>query len=171
VGFAKGRQFRGAGLDANSSRASVVTDPVYGDVGDGVVVDVMHHGGVHVVDGAVVVEMAVIPIAAAITLAGVSEAIINATVKADVRTPIAVVERVAALVESPIAGSPEGALIGRLNPDAGDPVIAGAAIIPVAGGPKVVVGGSRRLVILGQRRRGVGSGGFGLLSVVIIGIA
>src|SRR6185312_13376475 len=68
--------------------------------------------------------------------------IVDAAVVADMAAPIAVVPAVAAAEEAPVAGCPESAVVGRGNPDAGDPVVAVGAVVPVAGGPYVVgVGG------------------------------
>jgi len=75
----------------NSAVAAVVADAIYGDiVDDGLVVDV-NVGDGHVVHGAVVVEVAISPIATLIAGAKIAEAVIHSTIEADVRSPVACV--------------------------------------------------------------------------------
>src|SRR5579862_9047216 len=73
----------------DSAPAPVETDAVHSDIiDDGLVVDV-NVGDGHIVHGAVVVEVAVSPIATFIAVAKVAEAIVHAAVEADVRSPVA----------------------------------------------------------------------------------
>jgi hypothetical protein len=97
--------------------------------------------------------MAATPIAALVAETDVAKAIIDAAIVADVRTPVATVKTVAVMMVAPIAGGPESALVGSLDPPAGHPVVAALTPCPVAGGPKVAVTGSRGLIIVGQGRR------------------
>jgi hypothetical protein len=71
-------------------------------------------------------------------------------------------EAPAVVVPAPVAGGPEGAIVGWSAPGAGDPVVAGGSPVPVAGGPDVVGRGGLGLLIDGQGRRrlvGVFDGG------------
>ncbi len=126
----------------------------------------MHHGDVHIVDRAVVVELAATPVAALVAVADVAESVVDPAIEANVLTPVATIEPVMVLPVAPVAGRPQGTLVGSLNPDAGHPVITLLRIGPVAGRPEIVVAGSRRLIVFGQRRRRIGSGILRLLSVV-----
>ena len=118
---------RWARLDAVGSAveadAIVVDDcPVddYGafvDVGDADVADV--------IDGAVVGEVVAVPVAALIADSDVAEAVVDAAIEADIAAPVAVIEAVASTDETPISGRPQSALIRRLSPCSGNPVIAG----------------------------------------------
>ncbi len=136
----------GRGAATMAGRAGVVVDD------DGAVVDV---GDVDVdpVDGAVVVEVVAAPIAAVVAHAGVAKAVVDAAVVADVEAPEAAVEAVPSVVPAPVAGGPEGAVVGRSAPGAGDPVVAGGPPVPVAGGPDIVGRGGFRLLVDGQGRR------------------
>jgi len=96
--------------------------------------------------------VAAAPVTALVANAYVAKAVVDAAIVADVRAPIATVKSVAVMPEAPVAGGPESALVGSLNPDAGHPVITGRRPGPVAGGPEVVVAGSLRLFVIGQRR-------------------
>jgi hypothetical protein len=78
---------RGLGID--SATPAVVTDAIASAVWNIAVVNIVNESGVYVRDGAVVVNRTVIPISAIVALAGISVAIIDAAVVADVRTPIA----------------------------------------------------------------------------------
>jgi hypothetical protein len=135
---------------------------------DRAAIDVVHHRDVDVVDRAVVVEAASAPIAAIVAVAGVAEAIVDAAIVADVLAPVAGIIPVGVIPVAPVAGSPECALVGSLDPGAGHPVIAVRGPGPVAGSPDIVVAGSRRLVVVGQGRRRLDSGVFRLLSVTRI---
>ena len=163
------RQFRGPRSHLETARSSVETHTAAAVVpADRAAVDVMHHGGVDVVDRAVVVEVAATPVAALVAVAAVAEAVVDAAVVADVLTPIAGVEPVEVIPVAPVAGGPESALIRSLHPRAGHPIVAVWTPGPVAGRPQISVAGSLRLVVVGQGRWRLGSGVFRLLSVTRI---
>ena len=156
--FAARRHFRRPGphldtalaaIEANATAAAMV-------VADRMVIDVAVDGDVNVVNRAVVVKVAAVPVAALVADADIAEAIIDAAVVADVRAPVATVEAVAMVMEAPVAGRPESAGVGSLNPCAGHPIVAAPAPGPIAGSPQVVVAGSLRLIVVGQRRRRLG---------------
>jgi hypothetical protein len=138
--------------NGDATSAAVVGDAIVVIDDDSAVVDV---GDVDVdaVDGTVVVEVVAVPVAAVITDAGVAEAVVDATVEANVQTPEAAMKAVAVVVGAPIAGGPEGAVVGWSAPCAGDPVIACGSPTPVAGSPDVVGRGGDGLFIIGKRRR------------------
>jgi hypothetical protein len=88
-------------------RASIPPGPLKAGVrvihDDGAAVDVSDIGHVHVHHGAVVEECAASPFAATKTYAAVSEAVVNAAVEADVRSPIASVPAIEAARKAPVA--------------------------------------------------------------------
>src|SRR6516225_6281053 len=91
----------------NSATATVVSDPVHRNViDDGLVVDVNVCDS-HVVHGAVVVEMAVSPIATIVAVAKVAEAIVHAAVETYVLSPVARVPHIHATSPPPVSRSPE----------------------------------------------------------------
>src|SRR5579862_2621779 len=116
-------------------------------------VRIVNHGDVHVRNGAVVEEMSATPFAARETDAAVAEAVVNATVEADVRAPISGVPTVRSARPTPIAGRPEKSGPRRHNPRAGNPIIAGVTVRPIAGRPDVAVAGANRLLVNGKCRR------------------
>jgi hypothetical protein len=73
---------------------------------NGLVIDVVDLHVRDVVDGPVVEEIAVAPIAALVAGAGIAEAIRYAAVKADFRTPIAFVKGIGVVVPAPISRCP-----------------------------------------------------------------
>jgi hypothetical protein len=163
-GFALDLDLRGHGRSARAahggdlcrlrSYCDASAAPVVGDAGvvvdnDGAVIDI-GDAGADAVDGAVVVEVVAVPVATVVADAGVAEAIVDAAVEADVKAPESAVESPTIVIPAPIAGSPEGAVIGGSAPSAGNPVVAGGAPIPVAGGPDVVGGGGLGLVVDGK---------------------
>lgn len=101
---------RGGELLRRRSHRGAAGTAVVADVGrvvdDGLVVDVSDRDIRDVVDGTVVEEVAAAPITALIADAGVAEAIGDAAVEADGRSPITGVECVDAIVPAPIAGRP-----------------------------------------------------------------
>ena len=137
--------------NGDSASAAVIGDASVVVDDDGVVVDV-GDVDVHAVDGAIVVEVIASPIAAVIAEAGVAEAIVDAAVEADVGAPVSAIEAPAVVVPTPVTGGPEGAIVRRKAPGAGNPVVADGTRVPVAGGPNIVGRGGYRLVVDGKWR-------------------
>ena len=153
--FAVSDKLLWSGADLQSARAAIVTHtnaaPVL--VAHRALIDVVNHSDVDIVVRTVVVEMAAAPVATLVAEADVAKAIVDAAIVADVGTPVATVKAVAVVVEAPVAGGPESALVGSLNPSAGYPVIATLAPCPVAGRPEIAIAGGGRLVVVGDGRR------------------
>ena len=162
------RQLRRPRRHTDTARATVVTHMGVVVVGDRAVIDVVHHSDVDVVDGAVVVEVASTPIAALVAVANVAKAVINPAIVANVLAPISGVIAVGIVPVSPVAGGPERALVGSLDPRAGHPEITVRRPGPIAGSPDVAVAGILWLVVDEQRRRRLVSGIFRLLTVARI---
>jgi hypothetical protein len=147
----------GSDLGRLRSDGEAASPAVVGDAGvvvddDRTVVDVGDVGA-DAVNSAVVVEVVAVPVAAVVADAGVTEAVVDAAIKADVEAPEAAVEAPAVVIPAPIARGPEGTVIGGSTPGAGDPVIAGGTPVPVAGSPDVVWRGGFGLFVDGQRGR------------------
>ncbi len=156
----------------DAATATVVGDAVDGRVvhDDCAVVDVRDPRDIDVVDGAVVVEVMTLPVATVIAVTGIAIAIVNSAVEADVRTPEAAMQDVAATEEAPVGGSPKCTVEGRSAPCAGNPVVADGCICPVAGGPEIVGRGGLGLLVDGKRRRGLVGLFDGLLTGVYLRI-
>jgi hypothetical protein len=142
----------GLWTDCDAAASSVVGDSTIVIDDDGSVVD-MRDVDIDAVNGAVVVEVVSVPIAAVIAVAGVTEAVVNASIETDVEAPITAVEAPAVVVPTPVAGSPECAIVRRSAPCAGDPVVAGGSPVPIAGSPDVVRSRGYWLIVFGQGRR------------------
>jgi hypothetical protein len=101
-------QFRGTRTNVDTARATVIANPsVVGVVVNHcVVVDVVHLVHIHTIDASVVIEMTLVPITSLVSKAHIAEAIIDAAVVADVRSPIAAIETVMTVGIAPIAGRP-----------------------------------------------------------------
>ena len=110
------------------------------------------HAG-EIVDGRVVEELIVPPIAALIPHAGIAEAIINSAVKPDGRPPIAGIEVIDAVVPCPIGRRPQEVGGGRRGPVPRNPVVFLALPRPIAGNPDISRPWNWRLDINRQRRR------------------
>jgi hypothetical protein len=166
--FTQRGQFRRPRPHLDAARSAIEAHPIDGRrvVDDSVVVDVVHNGRIHVINRAVVIEVTTVPVAALVPDANVTEAIIDPSVEADVRAPIATEELIMVMAITPVARGPKRTLVGSLNPDSGHPVVASWRIAPIARRPEIIVAGSRRLVVGGQRRRRLGSRSNRLLTIV-----
>jgi hypothetical protein len=152
--FMASRQFRwpGAHLQSALSAVEAHADAAAAIIAHGAVVNVMHDRNIHIVVGAVVIEVSAAPVAALVADANIAVAVIDSAVETDVGTPVATVKPIAVIVVAPVAGRPQRALVGSLHPSAGNPVITALAPGPVAGRPQIAVAGRGRLVIVGQGR-------------------
>src|SRR5208337_2325200 len=134
---------------ANSTLAAVIADMVHrGFVDYGFVVNIVNVRDVHVVHRGVVVEGPVIPISAFI-----ADAVVDATVEADMRPPVAFIPREGTAAPAPITGSPEEANFGSHHPRTRHPEVALITISPVAGRPQITVRGDHGLLVHRQRGR------------------
>ena len=89
-------------------RTAVVADAVYIDVvDDSLVVHVVNSVDVYVIDRAIVVEIAAAPVSAVIAVAWIAEAVINAAVESDGRSPETGVPVIQSSRKAPIAGCPK----------------------------------------------------------------
>src|SRR5580704_5792992 len=118
------------------------------------VVGVVNLGDIDVVHRAVVVEVIMVPAAAFITVAEISIAIVDPTVKSDARAPVAFVKDEGASAPAPITWRPQIADSRRLHPRAGHPVIIAIFVIPrpVSRRPDIALGWTYRLFVHRQRR-------------------
>ena len=118
-----------------------------------VIVVVVHPRVVDIVDGAVVIEVIVVPVPALVAISGVAKSIVDTAIEPDMRTPIAGEELVAPAAIAPVARCPQGSIIRRFHPHARHPVIALRRIEgPIAGRPEVVITRCGWLIVFGQRR-------------------
>jgi hypothetical protein len=99
----------------------------------------MNDRGVYAHDRGVVEELPPLPVSALEARADVSESIKNATVEADLFSPVASVPEVNAVAPAPISRGPQETNFGRENPRAGHPVIVAVVIVPspIAGCPEI----------------------------------
>ena len=163
AGVADGSQLLGSGTSAESASTTVVADAISLIILYGIVVNVVNVRDIDVGDGAIVIHGSVVPVSAVVAASGVSEAVIDATVEANVRAPIACMPDIHIVLITPVRRSPEGIDPGRHHPCAGHPVVALRRIAPVAGRPDVIVAGAFRLAVIGER--GWGLRGFQRLRV------
>ena len=149
----------GLAIDAAGAVVADVVDIDDGVVDDYVAIDVDAivvgmPAAIEVDDGAVVEEVVPAPLATIEADAAVAEAVVDATVVADLGTPVALVPAVVTAFIAPVAGGPEIAGLRSEDPGAGNPEVAGVAVGPVAGRPDVAVAGDGGLDVDGQRRWG-----------------
>jgi len=115
----------------------------------------MNDRGVYVHDRGVVEEAAPLPVSALKASAHVSESIENATVEADLLSPVASIPEVDAVAPAPISWSPQEADLGRENPRARYPVVVAIVIVPspIAGRPEIALARTDGLYVHREKRR------------------
>src|SRR4029453_2046092 len=86
-------------------------------------VGVVNDGSVHARHGGVITERVSFPSAAPVTIAGVAVAVVDASVKTDSRTPVALIKSINAVVPAPPGRRPKKTDRRRRAHDAGDPII------------------------------------------------
>src|SRR5271166_1295648 len=145
----------GAGFD--SAAAAVEADARVALDHSGVV-GIVNDGGVYAINGSVVSETAVVPAAAFVAISTIAVAVVDATGKADRLTPITFMEGIRVAAPAPITRSPYVADFGRLDPVAGNPVIAVVAVSPIAGRPEIAVLRADGLLVNRQHRWCEGDG-------------
>jgi len=120
----------------------------------GPVIDVGDVCDIHIRHRPVVEKFAAAPFAAGEAFAEVSETVINAAVESDMRTPIAGIPNIEAIVPTPVSGGPQKAYFRGYDPGAGHPVVAViVAPRPVSGCPYKARAGAEGLRVNRQRRR------------------
>ncbi len=103
---------------------------------DGLIhIGIVNDGPVHVHHGGVIRELTTAPFATDKADAHVTEAIVDAAIVSDVRTPISGVEDIHTIVEAPVGRRPQCSLIWSRDPCTRNPVVAVIAISPVAWHP------------------------------------
>jgi hypothetical protein len=105
MGFTQRGQFRWTRAKPDAALAAVEAYPNAAR-GNGVAVDVVDHGDIDVVHGAVIEKVAGVPIAALVAGANITKPVVDAAIEADVRTPIAMEESITAAHEAPVARRP-----------------------------------------------------------------
>src|SRR5579862_1700025 len=116
--------FHNGWAGARSTISAVVADVVVCSVVDnGLVVDIVNIRDVHIIHRAVVIERSVSPISALIADPAISEAVVHATVEADLRTPVAAIPRIGVATPTPITRRPQHASLGSHHPCAWYPEV------------------------------------------------
>src|SRR5215467_10298881 len=142
------------------TRLDATVSAVIADIVDGrvvhdhcFVVNVRHVRDANVGDAAVVVEASPAPFAADEAYSAVAVTVVDATIEADVRPPIACVPHVKTATPSPIARRPEHPDWSH-HPCARHPVIAVVIVpAPISGRPDVAGAGANWLRVHGQSER------------------
>ena len=128
-------------LRANAAIAAVIADAgrIVIVVGDPGVVSIVNDGHIDVVHGAIVGEMPPFPASAEIANADITEAIIHAAIKSDVRSPITAVPEIAPVAPTPVTWRPKNPYSGSQHPGPGHPIIIIVAVSPIAGRPDIAL--------------------------------
>jgi hypothetical protein len=90
---------------AHAAVAAVIGDTAY-VINNRGVINIVNIGNVNVVDGLVIVEASIPPISTLIPITGVAVTVVDATIEANRRTPIARVPDVRFTAPSPVTGRP-----------------------------------------------------------------
>src|SRR5271157_2013284 len=99
--------FSGRGSCRDSTVATVVADMVHGRVVDnGCVVNIVNVGDIYVIDGTVVIKLAVVPTSAFVAATVVTIAVSNASIETNPRSPVALMENKPVNIPAPVRRSP-----------------------------------------------------------------
>jgi hypothetical protein len=146
--------FLGGGLSSYPAITAVKTHPGRCVVDHGFVINIFDNGGVgDVIDRAVICKLAVVPTSTLITRVAITETVVDAAVKTDMRAPIAGVECVAAAAITPVSRGPQETDLRRQNPGAGNPKISFVTVGLITRDPYVVLLRNGRLYVDRQFRR------------------
>ena len=152
--IASGRGFRSrwpcrcstsSAVVAYASARSIIenTFPVY----------VSNHRLIHIIHGTVVVERTVVPISSGVADPDIAETIVDATIKSDLRAPVASMPDINTVAPTPVSRGPKRSDERREHPGAGYPIIALGSVGPIAWSPDISCAGTKRLRVRGQQRR------------------
>ena len=144
---------RGGRTRGDAAAAAVVAD--VGVVDDDIpLINIVYDRDVYIVDAAVIEKIAAAPVAAGVADAGITETVVDATVEADLRSPVTGVPDVGAAIPAPVARGPEKSNRGRLDPSSRHPKISAIiAVAPISRRPDVAGFGANGLGVNGQGGR------------------
>ena len=91
---------------SDASPATIEADPACDGPADWPAIYCSDVRAAHVIDRAVIIEFPVSPVSALVAVSGVTAAIVDTAVEADLRPPIALVPNIKAVIPPPIAWSP-----------------------------------------------------------------
>jgi hypothetical protein len=129
---------RGSGSDASFSIKTCAVIDYGGIVDHGIVnIGIVYDGSVYIHNGGVVPESASLPDSPDKSHPGITSSIVNATIKSDVRAPVAGVPAIDSANITPVPWCPEQSDRRRGYPYARDPVITCFPIGPIAGSPHI----------------------------------
>ena len=152
-----GRFFLGPRTYLNAAWAAIVADPVDGNVvvDYGFVVNVPNIYDVHIINRAVVEKAVALPPSTYVAGTEIPKAINNPAIEAYLRTPIAVVENIRAVIPGPIGRRPQETGFRSQYPCARHPIVVSFDVVPgpVAGRPDVPLTGTKRLLVNRNSRR------------------
>jgi hypothetical protein len=116
-------------------------------------IDIVKASAPDIAHAGVIKKAPALPVAAAITDAGVAEAVVNSAVEADLRSPVSFVPDIGVISPSPVAGRPEQTSLGCFNPCAGNPEIAAVfGVTPITGCPDITWVRANGLCVNGEHR-------------------
>jgi hypothetical protein len=108
---------------------------------------------VDVVHLTVIKKASAVPITAGITVADVAIAVVDASIEADLRVPVASIPEVNPVAPTPVSRSPQQSNLGRFHPRSGNPVIAAVfGVAPVARRPDITLARAYGLRVNRQHR-------------------
>jgi hypothetical protein len=108
-------------------------------VDHGFVVNIVNTRATDIIYRAVVAEGPIVPIPAFIAGTTIPVTVVDATVEADMRTPVADIPGVGIAAPTPITRSPEQANFGSHYPRTRHPVVSLITISPIAGRPQITI--------------------------------
>ena len=133
--------------------AAIEANTGYGSVVYSCLVNVVNLGDINVVHRTIVKKVVVVPTSTFEAVTKVTETIVNPAIEANLRTPIAIIENISAVL--PIPSNPESRAnrLPELDPRARNPEIVVSPVGPIARNPQIPASRTAGLLIHWQLRR------------------
>jgi hypothetical protein len=111
VGLTLGDNLCREGADGQASLPSVIADVRVVNITGAIRISIVDGILIYARHVRVVPEVVVVPVAAFVTCAVVSVAVVHAAIESDVRSPVSVVPQVTVVIVAPVTGGPERAAV------------------------------------------------------------
>src|SRR5580698_2354528 len=130
---------RGRRTSRDTAMPAVIAD-VAAVLDNRLLINIVDNVDVHIVHPTVIEKVAAVPVTTGIAGADVTKSVVDSTVEADLRAPVAGIPKIGAVNPTPVTRRPEKTYFGRFHPRARNPEISTIiAVAPVAWRPDITI--------------------------------
>src|SRR5580704_12054805 len=130
---------RGRRTSRDTAMPAVIAD-VAAVLDNRLLINIVDNVDVHIIHPAVIEKVAAVPVTTGIAGADVTKSVVDSTVEADLRAPVAGIPKIGAVNPTPVTRRPEKTYFGRFHPRARNPEISTIiAVAPVAWRPDITI--------------------------------